>query len=111
MGKIIRDTLFIVPKPANQDKLLDAYKELEKNQAKDGKPYILHIHATRLLNDERSLGHTVKATMTFANHEDMVYYDKECPAHAALKHLALDIIEARPIVLNAEVTSQIFPNY
>ena len=34
MGQIIRETLFIVPKLANQDKLVEAYKELEKNQAK-----------------------------------------------------------------------------
>ena len=59
----------------------------------------------------RSHGYTVKATTVFASHNDMVYYDKECPAHAALKHLALDIIEARPIVVNEEVVSDIFPNY
>jgi hypothetical protein len=36
MGKIIRETLFIVPKLSNQDKLLEAYEVLKKNQVKVG---------------------------------------------------------------------------
>jgi hypothetical protein len=66
------------------------------------------------LKDERSLGYTIKATTTFANRQDMEYYDKECPAHAALKHLTLDIIEARPLVVNAdvpEIVDLFFPAY
>ncbi|KAK0718880.1 hypothetical protein B0T21DRAFT_374336 [Apiosordaria backusii] len=83
--QIFRTTMFKVPDPANQKKLVEAYERLAVEQKKDGKPYILYACAGAANPDQRSKGYTVVANMKFASLEDMNYYDNECPAHAALK--------------------------
>ncbi|KAK4157012.1 hypothetical protein C8A00DRAFT_30106 [Chaetomidium leptoderma] len=102
MGLIHRDTMFKVPDPENQRKLLDAYRVLAKDQAKDGKPYILHVQAGRLLGDPRSNGYTVMAQTTFASLEDMKYYDTACPAHTVLRKMAVELVTERPLVVAAK---------
>ena len=38
---IHRTTMFKIPNPDNQKKLVDAYRLLEKEQSKDGKPWVI----------------------------------------------------------------------
>jgi hypothetical protein len=54
--------------------------------------------AFKLLVHPRSGGYTVCAHTSFASHEDMTYYDTECPAHMALREVALDLITELPLV-------------
>ncbi|KAI1339358.1 stress responsive A/B barrel domain-containing protein [Xylariaceae sp. FL0016] len=85
MARIRRVTMFKVPDAENQNKVLDAYKSLEQNQKKDGKPYILSMSTGRAMEDQRSHGWTVVNESDFATLDDMRYYDNQCEAHAALK--------------------------
>ncbi|EGS22929.1 uncharacterized protein CTHT_0014070 [Thermochaetoides thermophila DSM 1495] len=86
---IHRVTLFKVPDPANQKKLV--------------KPYILHCHAGQAKEDPRSKGYTVVAYTVFASLDDMKYYDTDCAAHAKLKKVAVEIVEEFPLVVYREV--------
>ncbi len=113
---INRVTMFKVPDPDNQKKLVKAYEALARDQSKvgngggpplplpstprnssstdcglgfqDGKPYITYLSAGVAETNPRSLGYTVVAKSEFASPEDMRYYDDECPAHATLKKTA-----------------------
>ncbi|KAI0862953.1 stress responsive A/B barrel domain-containing protein [Xylaria cubensis] len=85
-SRIHRVTMFKLPSPPDQMKLLEAYKVLEREHKKeDGKPYILSMKTGVTISDPRSRGWTVVNKAEFASLEDMQYYDKECKAHAALK--------------------------
>ncbi|KAK4168699.1 hypothetical protein QBC43DRAFT_309492 [Cladorrhinum sp. PSN259] len=84
-SQVHRTTMFKIPDESNQEKMVEAYRKLAKNQKKDGKPYILYACAGKADNDQRSKGYTVIAHMKFASLDDMNYYDNECQAHAALK--------------------------
>ena len=53
-----------------------------------GKPYILSVSAGEAFPDQRAQGFTVAVVSVFSSVEDMVYYDNECQAHAALKAFA-----------------------
>lgn len=63
--------------------LIDTFRQ-------DGKPYIISNEANRVINtsEERTQGYTIAVQATFANREDVEYYDKECEAHKALRALA-----------------------
>ncbi|KAM7191007.1 hypothetical protein V8F33_009124 [Rhypophila sp. PSN 637] len=85
---IHRTTMFKLPDTENQKKLVEAYKVLETEQKKDGKPYILRLSAGLAIQDPRSKEYTVVAQAEFSSLDDMRYYDNECPAHGALKKQA-----------------------
>jgi len=95
-GRINRVTMFKIPEPANQKKLLEAYEALAKTQSKDGKPYILRLSAGVAHDDARSKGYTVVAQSEFASLEDMKFYDDGDVAHAALKRTAASLGLAEP---------------
>ncbi|KAI1755869.1 stress responsive A/B barrel domain-containing protein [Xylaria castorea] len=81
--------MFKLPSPPGQQKLVEAYKVLERDHKKeDGKPYILFMKTGVAMSDPRSRGWTVVNKAEFANLEDMQYYDKQCKAHAELKEKA-----------------------
>ncbi|KAK4178882.1 hypothetical protein QBC36DRAFT_344225 [Triangularia setosa] len=101
--QIFRTTMFKVPDPANQEKLVEAYNKLAQEQKKDGKPYILYACAGAANPDQRSNGYTVVANMKFASLDDMNYYDNECPAHAALKRAGGGLgVQEPPLVVYFE---------
>jgi len=87
-SRIHRVTLFKIPDPENQKRLLEAYKVLAAEQKKDGKPYILYLCAGLVSDVERAKGFTVVGKSEFASIEDMNYYDYDCEAHKNLKSLA-----------------------
>jgi len=84
-GRIIRVTLFKVPSKESQEKIAENYKVLSETAVKDGKPYILSLHAGPLFEDHRSAGFTFASKSEFASVADMKYYDDECEAHKVLK--------------------------
>ncbi|KAF1843676.1 uncharacterized protein K460DRAFT_316303 [Cucurbitaria berberidis CBS 394.84] len=88
---INRITLFKIPDAEDQEKLLAVYREMPKNAKKDGKPYVISVTAGPAFPDQRSQGYTVAAVSVFASKEDMVYYDNDCAAHAALKKVAKSV--------------------
>ncbi|KAK4192533.1 hypothetical protein QBC35DRAFT_528221 [Podospora australis] len=95
--QINRMTMFKIPDPENQQKMVEEYKKLAKNQNKNGKPYVPYTSAgVTNNNDERNKGYTVVAYMRFASLEDMEYYDDECAAHAALKKAGGSLGVAEP---------------
>ncbi|KAK4227530.1 hypothetical protein QBC38DRAFT_477676 [Podospora fimiseda] len=83
--QIHRTTMFKIPDEQNQEKLVDLYRKLAKDQKRNGKPYILYSTAGKSNPDQRSKGYTVISHMRFSNLDDMNYYDNECEAHAVLK--------------------------
>ncbi|KAK3994979.1 hypothetical protein QBC44DRAFT_321711 [Cladorrhinum sp. PSN332] len=91
-----RTTMFKIPDERNQEKMVESYRTLAKEQKKDGKPYILYSCAGKANSDQRSKGYTVIAHMKFAGLGDMNYYDSECPAHAALKKEGSNLGVAEP---------------
>jgi len=84
-GRIIRVTMFKIPLKENQLQMAENYKTLSATASKDGKPYILSLHAGPLFEDARSNGFTFAAKSEFASTEDMKYYDDDCEAHKTLK--------------------------
>ncbi|KAK3939459.1 hypothetical protein QBC46DRAFT_387985 [Diplogelasinospora grovesii] len=94
--RIHRTTMFKIPNPEDQKRLLDAYQELARDQRKGGKPYILYMCAGPALEDVRSKGYTVVAKTEFATLDDMKYYDTECAAHAELKKKAARLGATEP---------------
>ncbi|KAF4595262.1 stress responsive A/B barrel domain-containing protein [Ophiocordyceps camponoti-floridani] len=87
-ARIHRVTLFKLPKPADQQKLIDRYKTLLATNTRNGKPYILSLVAGVTEDDSRRDGFTVVSKTEFAAMDDMRYYDDECEAHAQLKAFA-----------------------
>ncbi|RYP09166.1 hypothetical protein DL764_001437 [Monosporascus ibericus] len=86
-GQITRITLFKILNEEEKQKLLDMYKQMPTKAVKDGKPYILNVKAGPAVENQDQ-GYTVGVVSTFASHDDMVYYDNECTAHAELKSFA-----------------------
>ncbi|USW52147.1 Putative stress responsive alpha-beta barrel [Septoria linicola] len=84
---IQRITHFKVLDEDHIPKMLAAYKKLEEENRKDGKPHILEIKAYQTIPDARSQGYSVVGMTKFKDLEDMKFYDTECPAHEALKAL------------------------
>ncbi|KAM7209659.1 hypothetical protein V8F20_000062 [Naviculisporaceae sp. PSN 640] len=100
---IHRTTMFKVPDPENQKKLVEAYRVLESEQQKNGKAYILRLSAGIAQEDPRSKGYTVVAETEFSSLEDMKYYDTECAAHGALKKKASTLgITEPPLIIYFE---------
>ncbi|RDA83750.1 hypothetical protein CP532_4992 [Ophiocordyceps camponoti-leonardi (nom. inval.)] len=83
--RIHRVTLFKIPKPEDQTKLIEQYKVLLATNSKDGKPYILSLTAGIAEQDQRSQGFTVVSKTEFASIDDMRYFDDECKAHQDVK--------------------------
>lgn len=83
-----RITLFKIPSPGDQERLLDIYRQMPSTAVKDGKPYILDVRAGPSFDDARNQGYTIAVVSVFKSVEDMAYYDNECQAHAALKLVA-----------------------
>jgi hypothetical protein len=50
-------------------------------------------------DDPRSRGYTVIADQSFANLDDMKYYDTECPAHTVLKTAIKEFLAEPPLVI------------
>ncbi|GAB1311706.1 Stress-response A/B barrel domain-containing protein [Madurella fahalii] len=102
-SRVHRTTMFKVPDPGNQRKLVEAYRVLTRVQAKAGKPYILYACAGQVKDGTRSKGYTVVAQTSFSNLDDMKFYDTECPAHAALKETAAGLgLSEPPLVVYLE---------
>ncbi|KAK4116922.1 hypothetical protein N656DRAFT_30 [Canariomyces notabilis] len=101
--RVYRTAMFKVPEPEKQEKLLEALRVFARSQARDGKPYILDIHAGLTKDETRAKGYTVVAQTLFANRDDMEYYDNECPAHANLKKVAAGLgLPERPLIVYFE---------
>ncbi|KAK3365146.1 hypothetical protein B0T24DRAFT_598450 [Lasiosphaeria ovina] len=95
-ARVHRTTMFKIPDPENQKKMLQAYEVLAREQSKDGKPYILFIISGMAGDDPRSKGYTVVAHTAFASIDDMNYYDSECAAHKTLKKAGASLGVAEP---------------
>jgi len=54
------------------------------------------VRASIPVEDPRTKGYTVVAETTFANLDDMKYYEDECPAHLALKKASRTLGVAEP---------------
>jgi hypothetical protein len=117
MSPVRRITLFKIPSESDITEVLAAYDVLMATNLKvsylplfrpvpsfpfplpsphpthillqDSKPYIMTCVASRVYNtsESRSEGYTVAVQSTFANKEDVEFYDKECPAHKELKKI------------------------
>ncbi|KPM41948.1 hypothetical protein AK830_g4621 [Neonectria ditissima] len=85
---IQRVTLFKIPSPEDQARLIDIYRTLPARAIKDGKPYIISAAVGPTFDDVRNQGYTLAALSVFASLEDMKYYDNECAAHGELKKVA-----------------------
>lgn len=83
--KIVRVTMFKIAEMEIQQGLIAQYKALALKQQRNGKPYILSLHAGIPMDNPRTQGYTVVAKTEFASLDDMMYYDNECPAHQELK--------------------------
>ncbi|RYP67474.1 hypothetical protein DL770_008615 [Monosporascus sp. CRB-9-2] len=94
--QITRITLFKIFNAEDQQKLLGIYKQMPTKAVKDGKPYILDVKAGPAENQGQ--GYTVGVVSTFASHDDMVYYDNECAAHAELKNFAKTVHQGAMMV-------------
>lgn len=122
---IQRSTCFKLKSPEDAQDMIDAYQTVEQTQQRvsassqrtetdsrtyteselstqDGKPYILSVSAHRTLDDPRSQGYNFIANTTFANMEDVKYYDEHCEAHQKLKAFAKDKVAGPPLVLHVE---------
>ncbi|KAI6810139.1 hypothetical protein KC332_g9675 [Hortaea werneckii] len=99
---IQRSTCFKLKSLEDAQGMMDAYKTVEQTQQRDGKPYILSISAHRTLDDPRSQGYNFVANTTFANIDDVKYYDEQCEAHQKLKAFAKDKVAGPPLVLHIE---------
>ncbi|KAH6677262.1 hypothetical protein B0J14DRAFT_583839 [Halenospora varia] len=95
---IRRITLFKVPKPEDQQALLDKYRTMPETAVKNGSPYILSVSAGPAFADQRSQGYTVAVVSVFTSKEDMVYYDDECEAHKSLKAVAKSVHQGAMMV-------------
>lgn len=84
-SKVIRITMFKIPKKEDQQKIAGFYKLLSESANKDGKPYILSLAAGPAYEDARSQGFTFVARSEFKDLEDMKFYDEGCVAHQELK--------------------------
>ncbi|EJT70393.1 hypothetical protein GGTG_11417 [Gaeumannomyces tritici R3-111a-1] len=100
--RIHRVTLFKLPDPEAQQKLLDAYETLGRKQSKDGKPYLLYLCAGASTNaDLRAQGYTVAAQTEFASEEDVLFYDEQCAAHGELKRTATALgLAGKPLTMS-----------
>ncbi|KAL8387457.1 hypothetical protein RB595_009890 [Gaeumannomyces hyphopodioides] len=101
-SRIHRVTLFKLPNPEAQQKLLDAYETLGRKQSKDGKPYLLYLCAgVSTSPDMRAQGYTVAAQTEFASQEDVVFYDEQCAAHGELKKMATTLgLAGKPLTMS-----------
>ncbi|GAO15059.1 uncharacterized protein UV8b_02345 [Ustilaginoidea virens] len=86
-----RITMFKLPDPADQQKLVEAYRVVDQTNQKDGKPYILSLAVGPTEDDPRSQGYTVACKTEFASLDDMRYYDESCAAHQTLKATAKNL--------------------
>ncbi|KAL3480583.1 hypothetical protein BJX99DRAFT_254573 [Aspergillus californicus] len=98
MAPVNRITLFKIPSPDDQQKLLNVYKTMKQDALKDGKPYILSCTAGPAYPDVRNQGFTVAVISQFESVEDMKFYDDECQAHAALKKVARSVHQGAMMV-------------
>ncbi|KAK6532116.1 hypothetical protein TWF694_003278 [Orbilia ellipsospora] len=102
MSSIKRITLFKCPDEAHQDAILEAYRKLEAEAQKDGKPYIVSLSAKKTKDDPRRKGYTLCAISVFKSLDDMNYYDTDCAAHKALKAVAAGKLEEMPMTVFME---------
>ncbi|KAK0633157.1 hypothetical protein B0T14DRAFT_417587 [Immersiella caudata] len=84
-GQIRRITMFKIPEGENQQKLVEAYEVLAKEQQKVRCNIFPACTQASVVNDPRSKGYTVVAETQFSSLDDMNYYDTECAAHTNLK--------------------------
>ncbi|KAH6721013.1 hypothetical protein DL95DRAFT_354565 [Leptodontidium sp. 2 PMI_412] len=101
---IQRITLFKIPSPDDQEKLLSIYKTMQQTALKNNKPYILSVTAGRSIPSQRDQGYSIAVISVFASVEDMVYYDEECEAHRKLKAFAKGVHEGAMMVYFESVT-------
>jgi hypothetical protein len=114
---ILRITLFNIPHPTDQQKLISIYKAMPTTATKvcmnsppilisvahypplsadthanlpaqDGKPYIQSVTVGAVDEDQLAQGYSVAAISAFASIEDLYYYDSQCAAHSKLKEFA-----------------------
>jgi len=63
------------------------------------------VNAGHGILSQRDQGYTVAVISVFSSTEDMVYYDDECKAHAALKDVAKSVHKGAMMVYFESVTS------
>jgi hypothetical protein len=71
---------------------------------------IIHsVHAAPILPDARANGYTILARARFASFEDMMYFDRDCPAHLEFKKTVKEFVRERPLmaVVKEEVTKEV----
>ncbi|CAK4030676.1 Hypothetical predicted protein [Lecanosticta acicola] len=100
---IQRITSFKFTNESDVPGFLEQYKVLEKENQKDGKPYVLSVNAYPLVSDPRNQGYNVSAVTIFKDMEDVKYYDDQCEAHKNLKAWAGGKVQTAPLTLLMEV--------
>lgn len=65
----------------------------------------MSVTAGHGIPSQRDQGYTVAVVSVFESEGDMVYYDNECKAHAALKEFAKSVHKGAMMVYFESVTS------
>ncbi|KAL1588862.1 hypothetical protein WHR41_02447 [Cladosporium halotolerans] len=99
-----RITMFKVANEGDIPAFAEQYSALEKNQQKNGKPYILSVNAHRPVDDPRTQGYNFLAHTTFSSLDDVKYYDEECEAHKNLKAFAKERVAGPPMAVMWETS-------
>ncbi|KAF2104271.1 stress responsive A/B barrel domain-containing protein [Rhizodiscina lignyota] len=81
------------------EKVLAQYEVMKADSAKDGKPYMVSVNARRIYDDPRNQGFTLASHTTFANLEDMKYYDEGDAAHDALRQVVKPLVKGPPMTV------------
>ncbi|OBT75478.1 hypothetical protein VF21_04906 [Pseudogymnoascus sp. 05NY08] len=92
-SQVRRITLFKIPDVEDQKALIAKYNNMQKSALKDGKPYIVSVHAGKAKHDQRAQGYTVAALSTFEDMEGFEYYDTECEAHKSLREFTKSCVQ------------------
>ncbi|PKS08194.1 hypothetical protein jhhlp_005470 [Lomentospora prolificans] len=97
--QIHRVTMFKIPSPVDQKRLIDLYRGLPDRALKDGKRYILSAAVGPTFDDARNQGYTLAAFTMFETEDDMKYYDEQCSEHAEIKKLARSLQIPKPMMV------------
>ncbi|KAF4552643.1 Hypothetical protein D9617_9g024320 [Elsinoe fawcettii] len=94
-----RVTLFKISDTNSIPGMLEHLSTLKEDAKKDGKPYLVRAVAGQTVGDPRSQGYTLCLSTSFANVEDMKYYDEQDEAHNNIKSLFKGKVEAPPLMV------------
>ncbi|KAF2812511.1 uncharacterized protein BDZ99DRAFT_461184 [Mytilinidion resinicola] len=100
---VVRLTLFKIPDPQDIDYLVAKFSTIQTDAVKvPAKPYIFAASTSKLHEEPRNQGYTVVARIIFHSMADMEYYDKECPAHAAIKEAGKGKATEPPLIVSMD---------